>query len=326
MLRGVGCPECIKDMLHELNCKPETQYRSELSKIHPHIQLLGKYVDSNTKTLHRCNLHNIEWEVSPSNLLAGHGCRLCGTEKIKEKMTRTNDEYSELLRKIGDNIVALEPYITASTPILHRCKKHEVEWYSRPDTILQGCGCPECGKEKQSIASRKTHNDYLEILKEKNIKVVPMEEYQGSHTKILHRCLIDGYEWEITPSNLLSGFGCPICCQSKGERAVATWLDKHSLKYICEKQFDDCKDTRCLPFDFYLPEFNTCIEYDGKQHFFPVNFGGCSNEVAKLSFELTKKHDQIKNIYCQSNGIKLLRIKYDQDIDERLNSFFEIQQ
>jgi very-short-patch-repair endonuclease len=52
------------------------------------------------------------------------------------------------------------------------------------------------------------------------------------------------------------------------------------------------------------------IEYDGRQHFEPVNFGGISDERAKKAFELCKAHDKIKNDFCNNNGYLLLRIKY----------------
>lgn len=51
-------------------------------------------------------------------------------------------------------------------------------------------------------------------------------------------------------------------------------LRDYKVQYIPQYKFLDCKDQRPLPFDFYLPEYNTCIEYDGGQHFFPVNFSG----------------------------------------------------
>ena len=76
-----------------------------------------------------------------------------------------------------------------------------------------------------------------------------------------------------------------------------------------QKRFSDCRDKNPLPFDFYLPEYNMCIEYDGRQHFEPVNFGGGLQET-KDNFQLTNRHDKIKTQYCIDNNIKLLRIPY----------------
>ena len=99
--------------------------------------------------------------------------------------------------------------------------------------------------------------------------------------------------------------GCPICKSSKGEIEVKRILDEKSIKYIQQKKFDECKNIRILPFDFYLPENNICIEYDGRQHFEPIKmFGG------NKAFKIRTENDKIKNQYCYDNGIKLIRIPY----------------
>jgi very-short-patch-repair endonuclease len=55
------------------------------------------------------------------------------------------------------------------------------------------------------------------------------------------------------------------------------------------------------------------IEFDGEQHFRPVNFGGGKTAQQILDdFKQTRTHDRIKDSYCTDNGIALLRIKYDQ--------------
>ena len=74
-----------------------------------------------------------------------------------------------------------------------------------------------------------------------------------------------------------------------------------------------------LPFDFYLPKYNSCIEFDGIQHYEPVeHFGG------QESYDYTVKHDKIKNEYCKNNGILLLRIPYYKNVEEELNNFLFI--
>ena len=88
--------------------------------------------------------------------------------------------------------------------------------------------------------------------------------------------------------------------------------------YVFQKKFDDCKDQRRLPFDFYLPEFNCCIEVDGQQHFEPSKFSNESDEYK--DFIIRKKHDKIKTDYCLSHGIDLLRIDYN-DIRRKNNNY-----
>jgi very-short-patch-repair endonuclease len=92
----------------------------------------------------------------------------------------------------------------------------------------------------------------------------------------------------------------------------------NKIKFVREKSFYDCTNIsrvkktikRCysLPFDFYIPNFNVCIEYDGAHHFKAV--------FSQESFENRKKLDKIKNQYCEENGIKLIRIPYTMKNDE----------
>ena len=117
--------------------------------------------------------------------------------------------------------------------------------------------------------------------------------------------------------------GCPECDdkRSRGERVVATYLKDHNIDFESQKRFSDCRYKGLLPFDFYISTRNIAIEYDGEQHFRPVNFGGISEEDAMQEFELTQKRDKIKDEYCQTNGIQLIRIPYTQfdNIDAILN-------
>ena len=79
------------------------------------------------------------------------------------------------------------------------------------------------------------------------------------------------------------------------------------IKYIRQHGFDSCKYINKLNFDFYIPEFNTCIEFDGIQHYKPVKeFGGLKE------FENIKKRDECKNKWCVENNIKLIRIKHSE--------------
>ena len=89
-----------------------------------------------------------------------------------------------------------------------------------------------------------------------------------------------------------------------------------------EKRFENCKDKYTLPFDFYLPELNMCIEYDGEHHYKPIKYWGGEEELKKI-----EKRDNIKNIYCSENNIDLMRIKYDENIKQKLKiKFYEQKQ
>jgi hypothetical protein len=129
-------------------------------------------------------------------------------------------------------------------------------------------------------------------------------DYKRCDIKIKIKCKIHGIFFQ-TPASHLSGKGCPLCLESQGELKIAEFLDSEKIKYEREKTFKDCRHKHNLFFDFYIPDFNISIEYDGKQHFGPVDYYG-----GFPSYNYLKKTDAIKNNYCLTNGIKLIRIPY----------------
>lgn len=88
--------------------------------------------------------------------------------------------------------------------------------------------------------------------------------YNNSHKKRLWKCRCDcGNESVVTTSDLTSGNTMSCGCQnfSHGEICVQKYLDSNNINYITQQKFDDCRDKLPLPFDFYLPDYNVCIEY-----------------------------------------------------------------
>lgn len=152
---------------------------------------------------------------------------------------------------------------------------------------------------------KKTHEEYVEELKIKNPDIEVIGTYVNSSTSIEHHCLKHDVYWNTTPSKLLSGYGCPRCSRSYGEKAIETFLEFNNITYIAQKVFTDCRNKKPLPFDFYLQEYNTCIEYQGKQHYKAIDyFGGYEK------FKLQQQLDKIKRDYCKNNNIKLIEIPY----------------
>jgi very-short-patch-repair endonuclease len=85
------------------------------------------------------------------------------------------------------------------------------------------------------------------------------------------------------------------------------WLDEMNLNYNRQHSFDTCRYVNKLSFDFYLPDHNICIEFDGKQHFKSIDWFGGDKEFIK-----NKERDKVKDDWCVNNNVGLLRIKYNQ--------------
>lgn len=131
-------------------------------------------------------------------------------------------------------------------------------------------------------------------------------DYKNNKTNIIIVCKNHG-EFIQRPSHHLSGTGCPSCNESKGEREIAYLLDKNNINYKRQHTFEGCKNKKLLPFDFFIPLLNICIEYDGRQHFEAIDvFGG------EEALRYIQHNDEIKTDYCKENNIKLIRIRYDE--------------
>lgn len=105
------------------------------------------------------------------------------------------------------------------------------------------------------------------------------------------------------------------------ETQVKAFLQKRSIPFISEYTTDDCISDKGLRlrFDFYLPSYNTIIECDGEQHFHPVEFFG-----GVQAFNNLKRNDLIKDNYCKTNEISLLRLPYtktESDIELLLSQY-----
>ena len=133
--------------------------------------------------------------------------------------------------------------------------------------------------------------------------------YINSKTKMIITCPKHG-DFEQVPLSHLRGSGCPVCNESRGESSIRKYLTINKIDFKTQKTFKGCQYVSLLKFDFYLPEYNLCIEFDGIQHFEAFEFFGGEEALLK-----NMERDVIKNQYCIDNNIKLLRIRYDEISD-----------
>ena len=74
-----------------------------------------------------------------------------------------------------------------------------------------------------------------------------------------------------------------------------------------------------------MPDYNLVIEFDGIEHFKPVNFGSKTLTLEE-AFEYVKKHDKMKNEYCERNNIGIIRIGYKENLEERMKDILSLLQ
>lgn len=244
-------------------------------------------------------------------------CFLHSTAKYRHfnSITCKNDllKHEEITSKID----ILGDYINTATKILCRCKICNNEWMITPNKLLQGRGCPQCASQKLHLAYSKSHEEFINELKNVNPSITILDEYYNGRTKIRYKCNICGKISISTPCKLLNlESGCHFCKSSIGEQKIFCFLLDCKVLFEREKYFEDCRDKRRLPFDFYLPDYNICIEFQGEQHFRPVDFSYTPTEESKNKaiekFKGIQKRDEIKAEYCRQKGMRLLTIDYKQ--------------
>ena len=254
------------------------------------------YINARTKIEIICKLHESFFQT-PNNHLQDHGCPKCSGNLISNTY-----EFIQKANLIHDNFYNYSKtnYINSQTKVCILCHEHG-NFYQTPNAHLNGKGCAKCYS--------KTLNDFIQKanLIHNNFYNYSKSEYKNSKTILCIICPNHGEFWQ-QPNNHLIGKGCPKCQRSKGEEVIENWLKENNIQYETQKRFKDCKNIKPLPFDFFLPNHNICIEFDGEQHFKPSYFGGKESGIEK--YNRTKISDNIKNKYCQIYNISLIRIPY----------------
>lgn len=264
-----------------------------------------KYKHNKLKIIIVCKKHG-EFEQTPANhIYRKRGCKKCSIDNFK---FTTKQFIKKAIEVHGDKYdYSLVKYDNYYKKVKIICKIHG-EFEQTPNIHISGGNCQNCLKIttenfiKKSIDVHGNKYDYSDT------------NYINAKTKVVIKCPKHG-EFKQVASYHTNGNGCPKCNESRGEAAIARYLDEHNIKYLRERKLGDTN----LRYDFYIKKLNLIIEYDGRQHFESIkDFGGIEE------FKLIQERDKIKNKYCKDNGIKLIRISYKKlkQINEILNTIF----
>lgn len=183
--------------------------------------------------------------------------------------------------------------------------------------------CLECNNILLSMNQRLPFSEVRKRIEVEGYKLLSSDLDYENNESILDVECAKGHVYKVALNNFQQGKRCPKCIQSKGENKIEKVLNELNIQYVNQYRFKDCKYKYMLPFDFYLPKYNLCIEYDGQQHFEEGRFG-----YSKSDFEELKLKDQIKTNYCLDNNIKLIRIPYWEfdNIENILKTTFNLEE
>jgi hypothetical protein len=186
--------------------------------------------------------------------------------------------------------------------------------------------CPCCNNNKV-VPSNCLTTTHPELAAEwhptKNGNLTPEQVIAGSGKKYSWLGKKCGHEWEAICSNRTGKrkSSCPICNESKGEKAIAKYLEEKSIKFQREYRFKNSTIARAR-FDFATKL--GLIEFHGIQHYLPICFGSKEKHAKIRSLISAIERDQKKERWCKQHKIPFLIIPYwDFDrIEEILDSFF----
>jgi hypothetical protein len=254
------------------------------------------------------DIDGFEHLIRPDSLLVGN--------KLNIKSVINKENYLiKKFNKIHKNLFDYSKftYINSDTKIDIICQTHGI-FKQTINNHLRGKGCPKCN------GKNKSNNDIINEFKSTHGNKYNYSKvtYSGIKNKVIIICPKHG-EFKQSPEEHIKGCGCPICKESNGERKIRLFLESNNVSYIPQHKFNDCKNILSLPFDFYLPDYNTCIEYQGEQHYRPIEYFGGIKQFNKQII-----NDKIKMEYCQNNNIPLIMIKYGENIFETLKKFSNI--
>ena len=278
--------------------KTTEQFIKEAKEIHgdKYDYSLVDYKNDRSKIKIICPVHGV-FEQIPNSHLRGGGCLKCKTDNMfsnKEDFIKKAKEF------YGEKYdYSLVEYIDSKTKIKIICPAHG-EFETTPNRILSRHGCPECSKEKKLEenknsffqVSKKIHDDKYNYSK---------VNYVNNYTKIEIICPVHGSFWQ-EPGEHKRGRGCPKCNESSGEKKIEIFLKENNINYETQKRF---KELKGLSYDFYISSKNILIEFNGEQHYKPIEYFG-----GEKTFKKQVNNDNKKKKFAKLKGIKLLSISF----------------
>lgn len=254
-----------------------------------------------------------EWQSIIGNRGRGNGCPYCSGRFATDEncLANTHPHLLEQWHPTLNN--DLTPYNVkyGSNKIVWWIGECGHKWDCPiTDRTINNSGCPYC-RGLRVCDDNCLYSIYPDIANEwhpiKNEQITPKDVLATTHTKFWWKCSVCNHEWKTSVENRTRNTtGCPQCNESKGEKEIRKWLNENNFNYIPQKEFNGLIGLGGgnLSYDFYLPNLNTLIEYQGEFH------DGSGKGFTKTNLSKQQEHDKRKRDYAIKNNIKLLEIWY----------------
>ena len=305
-LRGSRCNYCYVKIQRKTN----SQFKKEVyDLVGNEYTFLDYYATAKTKIRVKHNKCGHIYRVDPNSFLQGRRCQYCHSNAKK-----TNVEFrKEVYNLVGDEYTFLDPYVNANTKIKVKHNKCNNIYGVKPGNFLHGSRCPYCAGYINKTDDQFKEEVYNLVGDEYTF----LDPYVNSETKIRVKHNKCGNVYSVRPSDFISHrTRCPYCNSPKGELIITKILDRLSIFYESQKTFDDLKDIAYLSYDFYIPDQNTLIEYQGIQHYQPIEYFGGESQ-----FKIQQKHDKLKADYAKAHNYNLITVPYTKDTFSKIKKY-----
>lgn len=304
LCRGRWCCKCLT-----IKQKYTIKEVSNIGRQKGFICLSEEYIKNISSLMWKCK-DGHTFNASFNKIQQGRGCPYC-SKRVKYTIEIAKQKANEM----GGECLSKE-YKNNGQSMVWKCKKGHI-FNTSFSNIIRGKWCKKCyhiNMRKYSIYDAK------QLAKENGGECLSTE-YINFSSKLVWQCQ-DGHEWKASISQIKSGCWCALCSKSRTQKRIYNVLkdifNEVEFNYRGFGWLAGESGTK-QEIDIWVPNIKLAIEYDGEGHYFPVNFGGCSDKEAQKIFELTKQRDAIKNksISAHPNDIKyFIRIPYF-DIDKK---------
>ena len=269
---------------------------------------LETYVNTHTKLKVKHNICGNTYGVRPGDFIRGNRCPYCfGTIK------KTDEEFrKEIYGLVGNEYTFLDKYVNIDTKLKVKHNKCGNTYGVSPHNFLKGKRCPYCA----GLVKKTDKQFKQEIYDLVGNEYTFLDKYINDRTKIKVRHEVCCNTYEVSPNNFIKGNRCPYCHTPKGETFISKILDNFNLNYDFQKTFDNLKDNNLLSYDFYIPDQNILIEYQGVQHYQPIDYFG-----GETAFKKQQKHDQMKLDYAKNHGYNLIAVPYTEDSLSKIKKY-----
>lgn len=315
-----GCWKCcgLQDP-HEKHVMTADEFFERMHQLYDTTELdflTSEFKNTNAKVTAYCRKHGAI--THPKKYwLDGKGCEYCNGQFYPP-------DFLQLAHKAQGaeySYRSVNKIKSASSRVMVHCGNPNHSWHRMlVSLVLQGCKCRECAGRHQPVEQR--CQEWIDKCIEKYGEgrydySRAHEDYVNNDSLVWIRCCIHDHWFQQTPDNNLRTVNgsCPICSlefrESEGEAEIRRWLLKHGITNFKQDEVTlPVEDPRCkrqyLRPDFWLPDYNLFIEYNGEQHYEDVEHFHADG----WTFEDQQIRDKALRDYCQRHGYRLLEIPY----------------